>query len=1150
MTSTDSYTGNAGRISTAQVTLLAPHRTGNAQFTITNLQGKVVGNQSMIWSQNARVNAPTENPSVDYISFGFSGSASPVLFDILANQEIELFSFKNTGGCLGTVTLFENQTDPFRTPNSQNTNPGNQMTILGRGPGNAYTGNYGAGATCTVDVPDLTASITGPSTLTAGTSGNYTIQVTNVGTASTSGISTVTTNLPNGLAYAGASGAGWGCSVGTPSGGTTPVSCTTTAVLSASASSSVNLSLTTSLTTAQTLTIAGAVNGGNESNTSNNAFSQTVSVQATPPAGTADVTATIAGPATLAPAAPGTLTLTVSNIGNSLYSGTTTTQTLVPAGLTYTGATGTGWTCGGVSQTGGTMVTCTSVQPIPAGSSLPPIYIAVSGGTSQTTTVQVPVSGTVTGGPNDNAANNTYGLSISVSGTPTVGIITPANNGTATTTLTVSGTATPGSQVTITGPGNNILCTTVASASGSYSCVVTVSSGPNTITAIACNGGVCSSPVTSSFTAITPVGPPSLTVAQPQPGSTVQPISGTATPGSAVVITGPGNMTLCATTASTSGTFTCSITVNPGVTSVTVTACNAGGCATQPVNVTAVGTPTVAIITPANNGTATTTPTVSGTATPGSQVTITGPGNNILCTTAANASGNYSCMVTLSPGPVSITAVASNAGGTSTPAVSSFTVVGPASLTVAQPQPGPTTQPISGTATPGSTVTITGPGNATLCTTTASASGTFSCNVTVSPGVTPVTVTACTSGGCATQSVSVTAVSPPTVGISSPANNGTATTSPTVSGTATPNSTVTLTGPNNTTLCTTTASASGAYSCNVTLPAGPASITAVASNAGGTSTPAVSSFTVVGPASLTVAQPQPGPTTQPISGTATPGSTVTITGPGNATLCTTTASTSGTFSCNVTVSPGVTPVTVTACTSGGCATQPVNVTAIATVPTSGTADLSTTISLSTKAPNQFDALTATIVVTNSGPNSATGVVDRITLPTGQPLTSLSTLAGTFNQTTGLWNIGTLAAGQSVTLTIGLSAATGGVSTIQSEIVASGQYDPDSTPNNQQYGEDDLAVACFSVPVDLCQGETFTFSISGSFTSIQWYRNGQPIAQATTTSLVINQEGTYTVSTNVNCPSGGCCPLIVRLRPAGSCCQPARCVPIVITKRTR
>ena len=980
MTSTSSYTGNAGRISTAQVTLLAPHRTGSAQFTITSLQGKIVGTQSMIWSQNARVNAPTENPTVDYISFGFSGSASPVLFDIVANQEIELFSFKNTGGCLGTVTLFDNQTDPFRTPNSQNTNPGNQMTILGRGPGNAYTGNYGAGATCTTDVPDLTASITGPSTLTAGTPGNYAIQVTNVGTVNTTGVITVTTELPSGLSYAGSSGAGWGCSVGTPSGGTTPVSCTTTAVLSASASSSVNLSLTTSLTTAQTLTIAGAVTGGNESNTSNNAFSQTVSIQAVPPSGVADLTATIAGPASLAPATPGTLTLTVSNAGTSSYAGTTTTQTLVPAGLTYTGATGTGWTCGGVSQTSGTMVTCTSAQLIPAGSSLPPIYIAVVGGTTQTTTVQVPVSGTVTGGPTDNAANNTYGLSISVSGKPTVGITTPANNGTATTTPTVSGTATPGSQVTITGLGNTVLCTTMVSASGSYSCNVTVSAGPNSITVIACHAGVCSAVAVSNFTATAPVAPPSLTVAQPQPGPTTQPISGTATPNSTVTITGSNNTILCTTTASASGIFSCNVTVNPGVTSVTVTACNAGGCATQPVAVTAVGTPTVAITTPATNGTVTTSSTVSGTATPGSQVTITGPGNAILCTTAANASGNYSCAVTLSPGPGSITAVACNAGGCSSAAVTSFPVVGPPSLTVAQPQPGSNTQPISGTATPGSQVTITGPGNMTLCATTASTSGTFTCQITV--------------------------------------------------------------------------------------PTGPSM------------------------------------------------------------------------------------VTVTACNTVGCATQPVTVTAIATVPTSGTADLSTTISLSTKAPNQFDALTATIVVTNSGPNSATGVVDKITLPTGQPVTSLVTSAGTFNQTTGLWTIGTLAAGQSVTLTIGLSAATGGVATLQSEVVAAGQYDPDSTPNNQQYGEDDLAVACFSVPVDLCQGETFTFSISGSFTSIQWYRNGQPISQATTTSLVINQEGTYTVSTNVNCPSGGCCPLIVRLRPAGSCCQPARCVPFVITKRTR
>ncbi|PRY27029.1 uncharacterized protein DUF11 [Spirosoma oryzae] len=981
MTSTSSYTGNAGRISTAQVTILVPHGSGSAQFTVTNLQGKVVGSQSMTWSQNARVNAPTENPAIDYISFGFSGSASPVLFDIVANQEIELFSFKNTGSCLGAVTLFDNQTDVFQTPNSQNTNPGNQLTVLGRGPGNAYTGNYGTGASCSTTVADLTASITGPSTLTVGSSGTYSVQVTNAGTASTAGIITVTAGIPTGLSYAGSSGTGWGCSVGTASAGTTPVSCTTSAVLASSAGSTITLSLIASLVATQPLTIAGSVSGGSESNTSNDAFSQAVTIQAAPTPGIADLNAAIVGPASLAPAAPATLTLTVGNVGSSLYAGTTTTQTLVPTGLTYTGATGTGWTCGTTGQSTGTLVTCTSIQPVSAGGSLPAVYINVAASTGQTTAVQLPVSGTVTGAANDNVANNTYGITIAVSGMPTVSISSPTNNGTTTTSPTVSGTATPGSQVTITGPGNTILCTTMASASGSYSCAVTVSAGPNSITAIACSAGSCSLPVVSTFTAATTT-PPGLTVAQPQPGPTTQPISGAATPGSTIIITGPGNATLCTTTASTSGSFTCLVTVPSGPSSVTVTACNTGGCTSQPVNITGISAPAVSISSPTNNGTTTTSPTVSGTATPGSQVTITGPGNTILCTTMASASGSYSCAVTVSAGPNSITAVACSAGGCSSPAMVGFTAV------------------------------------------------------------------------------------------------------------------------------TTTA-----------------------------------------PPNLTVVQSPPGPTTQPISGAATPGSTITITGPGNATLCTTTASTSGSFTCLVTVPSGPSSVTVTACNTGGCTAQPVTVTATSG-PTSGTADISTTISLSTKAPNQFEAITATIIVTNSGPDSATGIVDKITLPTGQPVTASSASVGTFNQTTGLWNIGTLAAGQSVTLTIGLSAATGGVATVQSEIVASGQYDPDSTPNNQQYGEDDLAVACFSVPVDLCQGETFTFSITGSFTSIQWYRNGQPIAQATTTSLVINQEGTYTVSTNVNCPSGGCCPLIVRLRPAGSCCQPARCVPFVITKRTR
>jgi hypothetical protein len=121
----------------------------------------------MQWGQNARVDAPTENPTKDYLSFGFQGATT---FNIPLNTEKKLFSFQNSGACLGALQLIVNGVDPFDPPtgNSQNTNPGNAITILGAG-GDAYTGNYGTGANaCPVSnvlANDDTKTITG-STLT------------------------------------------------------------------------------------------------------------------------------------------------------------------------------------------------------------------------------------------------------------------------------------------------------------------------------------------------------------------------------------------------------------------------------------------------------------------------------------------------------------------------------------------------------------------------------------------------------------------------------------------------------------------------------------------------------------------------------------------------------------------------------------------------------------------------------------------------------------------------------------------------------------------------------------------------------------------------------------------------------------------------
>ena len=88
---------------------------------------------------------------------------------------------------------------------------------------------------------------------------------------------------------------------------------------------------------------------------------------------------------------------------------------------------------------------------------------------------------------------------------------------------------------------------------------------------------------------------------------------------------------------------------------------------------------------------------------------------------------------------------------------------------------------------------------------------------------------------------------------------------------------------------------------------------------------------------------------------------------------------------------------------------------------------------------------------------------RDTLPAGFSYTS-SSGAGTFNPATGVWNVGTLARGQSVSLDISgtVTATSGAVLTNRAEVSASNQVDPDSTPNNGVTTEDDYATSILTV----------------------------------------------------------------------------------------
>ncbi|MBI5915276.1 MAG: hypothetical protein HY842_07860, partial [Bacteroidetes bacterium] len=106
--------------------------TGSGQVTIVAPLGfEIEGfqNGSGLWTNNAVINAPVENPSRSYISFGLVSDMPGI--DYSATQPTLLFTFKKTGDCPDSLHLIENGVDPFdQLPNSANSNPGNEITVI------------------------------------------------------------------------------------------------------------------------------------------------------------------------------------------------------------------------------------------------------------------------------------------------------------------------------------------------------------------------------------------------------------------------------------------------------------------------------------------------------------------------------------------------------------------------------------------------------------------------------------------------------------------------------------------------------------------------------------------------------------------------------------------------------------------------------------------------------------------------------------------------------------------------------------------------------------------------------------------------------------------------------------------------------------
>ncbi|HVF45669.1 MAG TPA: hypothetical protein VM936_21765 [Pyrinomonadaceae bacterium] len=318
----------------------------------------------------------------------------------------------------------------------------NTATVSGGGQTN--TSNDSASDPTTVNgVADVTIAKTHSGNFTQGQNGTYTLAVSNVGGAATSGTVTVSDTLPAGLSYVSATGTGWTCGAAGQ-----VVTCTRATALAAGASYP-NITLTVSVATnsALSLTNTATVSGGGQTNTSNDSSSDPTTVN-----GVADVTVAKSHTGNFSQGQSGaTYTLTVSNVGGAATSGTVTVTDTLPASLAYVSATGTGWTCGAVGQA----VTCTRATALAAGASYPAITVTVN--VSTTAPSSVTNTASVSGGGQTNTSNDSASDPTNINGVADLAVakthtgnFTRGSTGTYTITVSNVGGAATSGVVTVT----------------------------------------------------------------------------------------------------------------------------------------------------------------------------------------------------------------------------------------------------------------------------------------------------------------------------------------------------------------------------------------------------------------------------------------------------------------------------------------------------------------------------------------------------------------------------------------------------------------------------------------------------------------------------------------------------------------------------
>jgi uncharacterized repeat protein (TIGR01451 family)/LPXTG-motif cell wall-anchored protein len=108
------------------------------------------------------------------------------------------------------------------------------------------------------------------------------------------------------------------------------------------------------------------------------------------------------------------------------------------------------------------------------------------------------------------------------------------------------------------------------------------------------------------------------------------------------------------------------------------------------------------------------------------------------------------------------------------------------------------------------------------------------------------------------------------------------------------------------------------------------------------------------------------------------------------------------------------------------------------------ADVSITKVVSSATANVGDTILYTITVANAGPDEASDVLVTDVLPAGVEYAGSTSIVGSYDASTGQWDVGTLGAGENASLEITVEVTSTGTIINTASVVATPDPDPDSS----------------------------------------------------------------------------------------------------------